>query len=233
MVKLQLSADDVTQSYFVSRLSLPLIRRIPQALIEGYADATRAGHNHLVGRRRAADRHFAVQDAWQRLGEDIPGVKVIKAEASNGGGPYFALELGGTLLTVHKVDVEATAPRWAAYRCETAKRNEPYQLMLEGLGDVSVVMDTTSQETLDNIRKEIAKHFNLYVMVTHCPDSSGDTPAFVNALVVNELNDVLAYVDVIEEARRLSESDATELKPAPIAEPQQRRRRPDKEASSQ
>ena len=235
MVKANVFVDNSVQDWFVGRLPTALIRRIPQTLIEGYADAMRSGHPHIASRRRAVDRHFAVQDAWRRLGEDISDVKVVRAVASNGGGPYFALETGRTLLTMHKVDSETAAPRSAAYRAVMAgERNQPYQLMLEGLSALPPIIDVVSRNAIvENLRTEILGKFDLYIVITHGPNKEGDAPEFISALVINGQNDVLAHVDVVAEARRLSMTDVEEFKETPIAEPQQKRRHQEKKASTE
>ena len=230
------SVPSLIESYFTTRLPPMLVRRIPQTIINGYADAVQCGPSHIWNRRRAIDRHWAVQAHWATLGNDVPGIKVIEAVASNGGGPYFALEHNGMLLTIYKADDEATAPRWAFYRSVSARRNAQIQLMFESMRELDSQpgkLDVISGQRLADIRQSIARQFDLYAMVTHCPDADGDKPAFINAIVVNETNDVVAAIDVVDLVRRLGHKDAPEVEAVPIAEPQQRRRRSDRKVAGQ
>jgi hypothetical protein len=185
----------------------------------------------------ASDRYWAVQAAWYDLGHAIEGMSVLEASAPNNGGPFFAMEYEGTLLTVHKTDSETSPPRLAANRSESSKRNQLYYQTLFDLFDVDipeVLPESEIEWVMSNLSADVVKRFDLYALITHAPDKAGELPAFVSGIVIDQDNRVLARVDVEEEAKRIAAEDLTELEQAAeILRPEPRRRARGEKASNE
>lgn len=231
-------ADATAVDLLRHRLPEGFIIRLPRVIRDGYRNATSDGPTHVASRRRACDRHFSIQSAWHALGTDFEEVKVIAAMATNGGGPYYALECNGVLMTIHKVDEENAPPRQAVYRARysrTAKGNEKLeQLVLDDVLDhAPLAFDPTAMQLLGSVRKQIMSDCDIYTLVTHKASQDGEAPEFIHAIVINSSNQVLASVDLGAEAqaiilRRMAEEQVATA----IHEPQQRRRKKGREEAN-
>jgi hypothetical protein len=234
MLSIAEQADLAATQYFRSRLPPEFIRGLPAAIVEGYRDATRGLSDHLAYRRAATDRYWAVMEALQRLGESIPGMKILELTNPNGGGPYIAVKYQGTVLTIHKADSDESAPRSSTSRSVASRANEASIGTLFPLEQYErPPSEIDSAPYLDVLNPELLRMFDLYVMITHGPDVRGVAPEFVSGIVIDSSNRVLAKVDVLAEAGRLAQTQIEEMAPTvEIVAPEPRRKSQRKEESA-
>lgn len=231
-------SNETAKEFIRDRLPEGFLLRLPSTIREGYQRAVK--HDaplHLQHRWAACDRFWWIQAEWKRLGEDFPDVQVIKAWAPKGGGPFYALEYNGLLMTVHKVGSAQAAPRPAAYRSDFSREHIGNQT-IEQLSMVSILqeagqlLDAETQAIINNLRSELKTRCGLYMLITHSPDEEGENPAFIQAMIVNPKNEILASVDLGNEIQSIMQRRMTaELEVVEIHEPSPIKRRDRKKAS--